>query len=66
MEKDNFELATGPEAETGHCERTAQMVTETTAVPPRELHGGYAVREPLQKPSPSDRDIMSRGVGCRV
>ena len=43
MEKDNFELATGPEAETGHCERTAQMVTETTAVPPRELHGGYAV-----------------------
>jgi hypothetical protein len=23
-------------------------------------------KEPLQKPSPSDRDIMSRGVGCRV
>ena len=41
MEKDNFELATGPDAETGQCENTAQMTTETTAAPPRELHGGY-------------------------
>ena len=43
MEKDNFDLATEPEAETGHCENTAQMATETTVAPPRELHGGCDV-----------------------
>jgi hypothetical protein len=41
MEKDNFELATGPEAETGHCENAAQMTMETPSATPRELHGGY-------------------------
>ena len=43
MEKDNFELATGPEAETAHCEKAAQMVAETTSAPRRELHRGYDV-----------------------
>ena len=43
MEKDNFELATEPEAETGHCENTTQMATERTSAPSGKLHGGYDV-----------------------
>jgi hypothetical protein len=43
MEKDNFELATEPEAETGHCENTAQTTTERTPAPSGKLHGGYDV-----------------------
>ena len=41
MEKESFELATGPAAVTGHCENTTQMATETTSPPLRELHDGY-------------------------
>jgi len=41
MEKDSFELATEPAAETGHCANTNQMATETRSPPPRELHDGY-------------------------
>jgi hypothetical protein len=41
MEKDSFELATGPAGETGHCENTTQMATETTSPPRRQLHDGY-------------------------
>jgi len=41
MEKDSFELATGPAGETGHCANTTQMATETTSPPLRELHDGY-------------------------
>jgi len=40
MEKDGFELVTGPAAETGHCENTSPIATETTP-PLRELHDGY-------------------------
>src|SRR5215470_15568632 len=43
MEKDNFELATKPEAETGHCENTAQMATERTSASSGKLHGGHDV-----------------------
>ena len=43
MEKDNFELATKPEAETGDCENTAQMATERTSAPSGKLHGGHDV-----------------------
>jgi len=41
MEKDGFELVTGPAAETGHCENTGQTVTETTLPHSPKLHGGY-------------------------
>jgi transposase len=41
MEKDGFELVTGPVGETGHCENTTQMATETTSPPHRELRDGY-------------------------
>jgi hypothetical protein len=41
MEKDSFELITGPAAETGHCENTTQTATETTSPPLRELHDEY-------------------------
>ena len=41
MEKDSLELATGPAGETGHCENTTQMATETTSPPLRQLHDGY-------------------------
>ena len=41
MEKDSFELATGPAGETAHCETTSQMATKTASPPLRELHDGY-------------------------
>jgi len=41
MEKDSFELTTGPAGEPGHCENTTQMMTETTSPPLRELQDGY-------------------------
>jgi hypothetical protein len=40
MEKDSFELATGPAGVTGHCENTT-LATETTSPPLQELHDGY-------------------------
>jgi hypothetical protein len=41
MEKDSFELATGPAGVTGHCENTTQMAMETTSPPLREMHDRY-------------------------
>ena len=41
MEKDGFELVTGPAAETGHCENTDQTATEITLPHSPKLHGGY-------------------------
>jgi hypothetical protein len=41
MDKDGFELTTGPAGETGHCENTTQTATKTTSPPLRELHDGY-------------------------
>jgi len=41
MEKDSFELAPGPARETGQCETTTRMATETTSPPLRELHHKY-------------------------
>ena len=41
MERDSFDLATGPAGETGHCANTTKMATETTSPPLRELHDGY-------------------------
>jgi hypothetical protein len=41
MEKDSFELDTGPTAETEHCANTAQIATETTSPPLQALPGGY-------------------------
>jgi hypothetical protein len=48
MEKDSFELATGPAGETGHRENTTQMATKTTSPPLRELHHGYDAK-PVQR-----------------
>jgi len=41
MEKDSFELAPGPARETGQCETTTRIATETTSPPLRELHHKY-------------------------
>jgi hypothetical protein len=41
MEKDSFELAPGPTRETGQCETTTRIATETTSPPLRELHHEY-------------------------
>ena len=41
MEKDSFELTTGPAGEPGHCENTTQTARETTSPPLRELHSEY-------------------------